>query len=211
MDVERFRADAMPGEFVTADGDLTFRPDPLPPDVEIGEELLDVFVAATNNVGQLSGVGRRVENPGILISPFMYKEAVVSSEIEGTQVTLSDVYEYEAGRDQGASDARHGELREVYNYVQAVFQGIEAMGTEIDLDLVRSLHDTLMSGVRGEDKQPGEFRDTQVYIGGRGSEATFVPPPPSVVPYAMENLETYLRTGGSYQSLIDIGLVHYQF
>ena len=68
-----------------------------------------------------------------------------------------------------------------------------------------------MSGVRGEDKQPGEFRDTQVYIGGRGTEARFVPPPPSVVQYAMQNLETYMQTGGAFQPLIDIGLVHYQF
>lgn len=211
MDVERFQPDEMPGEFVTAGGDLTFRPDPLPPEVDIEGTLLDVFVEATNNVGQLSGVGRRVENPGILITPFMYKEAVVSSEIEGTQVTLSDVYEYEAGRNQGASGASRGELQEVYNYVQAVFQGIEELEGGIDLDLVRSLHATLMSGVRGAEKQPGEFRDTQVYIGGRGSEATFVPPPPSVVPYSMENLQTYLRAGGRYQSLIDVGLVHYQF
>jgi Fic family protein len=68
-----------------------------------------------------------------------------------------------------------------------------------------------MTGVRGEEKQPGEFRDTQVYIGGRGDEARFVPPPPAVVPYAMENIETYIKSGGNYQPLIDIGLVHYQF
>lgn len=211
MDIDRFQRDTMPGEFVTGGGDMQFKPDPLPPDIEIDGELLDVFVEATNNVGQLSGVGRRVENPGILIVPFMYKEAVISSEIEGTEVTLSDVYEYEAGREEVSSGASRGELQEVYNYVQAVFQGVDLIEEGIDLELIRTLHDTLMSGVRGEDKQPGEFRDNQVYIGGRGSEATFVPPPPSVVPYAMESLQTYLEAGGRHQSLIDIGLVHYQF
>ncbi len=146
----------------------------------------------------------------MLISPFIYKEAVISSEIEGTRVTLSDVYEYEAGRNDPDGPNRN-ELLEVHNYVKAVFQGIKEMENGIDLNLVRTLHNTLMSGVRGENKQPGDFRDTQVYIGGRGEDARFVPPPPSVVPYAMQNLETYLQTGGTYHPLVDLGLVHYQF
>ena len=210
MDVERFKEGGMSGELVNSDGEIAFKPDPLPPKISIKGELLDVFTRATSNVGQLSGIGRRVDNPSMLISPFIYKEAVVSSEIEGTRVTLSDVYEYEAGQESESTPSRN-ELKEVHNYVKAVFQGIERIDGGIDLDLVRTLHETLMSGVRGEDKQPGEFRDTQVYIGGRGTEARFVPPPPSVVPYAMQNLETYMQAGGAYQPLIDIGLVHYQF
>lgn len=210
MDEERFKTNGMAGEFVNSDGDIAFNPEPLPPDVEIDGELFDEFTRATKNVGQLSGIGRRVDNPSMLISPFIYKEAVVSSEIEGTRVTLSDVYEYEAGKESNSGPSRN-ELQEVHNYVRAVFQGIDMMEEGIDLDLIRTLHKTLMSGVRGEEKQPGEFRDTQVYIGGRGEEARFVPPPPSIVPYSMQNLETYMQTGGSYQPLIDIGLVHYQF
>ena len=211
MDVEQFNPDEIPGEIVNSGGDLAFKPEPLPPEVSIEGELLEVFTKATSNVGQLSGVGRRVDNPNILISPFIYKEAVVSSEIEGTRVTLSDVYEYQAGRENGSSEARRNELREVHNYVRALFQGIDKIGDGIDLDLIRELHATLMEGVRGEEKRPGEFRDTQVYIGGRGDEARFVPAPPEVVPYAMENLMTYLQTGGAYLPLVDIGLVHYQF
>lgn len=201
----------MSGELVNSGGDIAFKPDTLPPEIEMDDELLDVFTQATNNIGQLSGVGRRVENPSMLISPFIYKEAVVSSEIEGTRVTLSDVYEYEAGQENDPSGPSRNELKEVHNYVRAVFEGIQKMENGIDLDLIRSLHNTLMSGVRGGDKKPGKFRDTQVYIGGRGEDARFVPSPPSVVPYAMQNLETYIQTGGRYQSLIDIGLVHYQF
>lgn len=210
MNIDQFRSGQAPGELVNSDGDLAFKPDPLPPDVEIEGELLDIFTEATTNVGQLSGIGRRVENPSILITPFIYKEAVVSSEIEGTRVTLSDVYEYEAGQEEKATGPTRNELKEVHNYVRAVFQGIDEMEQGIDRDLIRNLHYTLMSGVRGKEKQPGEFRDTQVYIGGGGSKASYVPPPPSVVPYAMENLETYIQTGGKYQPLIDIGLVHYQ-
>jgi len=209
MDIERFESGEMAGDLVNSGGDLAFDPDPLPPDISLSGKLLDTFTEATTNVGQLSGVGRRVENPSMLISPFIYKEAVVSSEIEGTRVTLSDVYEYEAGREPGS--ANRNELKEVQNYVRAVFQGIEEMDDGIDIGLMRRLHNTLMSGVRGEDKRPGEFRETQVYIGGRDGEARFVPPPPSTVPYAMQNLETYIQTGGSYQTLIDIGLAHYQF
>jgi Fic family protein len=210
MDLEEFRSPTTPGELVNSGGKMAFKPDPLPPEIEIKGELFDVFTEATTNVGQLSGIGRRVENPSMLISPFIYKEAVVSSEIEGTRVTLSDIYEYEAGEKQTNGPSRN-ELLEVHNYVKAVFQGIEEMDNGIDLDLVRTLHSTLMSGVRGENKQPGDFRDTQVYIGGQAEDARFVPPPPAVVPYAMQNLETYLQTGGTYQTLVDIGLVHYQF
>jgi Fic family protein len=211
MNIERFETGEIPGELVNSDGDIAFSPDPLPPEITVDGELMEIFTEATQNVGQLSGVGRRVDDPRMLISPFIYKEAVVSSEIEGTRVTLSDVYEYEAGRENGSSGPDRNELLEVHNYVKAVFQGIEEMDGGIDTDLVRTLHDTLMSGVRGEEKQPGEFRDTQVYIGGDEGGARFVPPPPSVVPYTMQNLETYIQTGGSYQQLIDMGLVHYQF
>jgi Fic family protein len=210
MNIERFEEGSMSGELVNSGGDIAFNPNPLPPEISIEGELLDVFTRATSNVGQLSGIGRRVDNPSMLISPFIYKEAVVSSEIEGTRVTLSDVYEYEAGRENVDTPSRN-ELREVRNYIRAVFQGIEKIDDGIDLDLVRTLHETLMSGVRGEDKQPGAFRETQVYIGGSGTEARFVPPPPSIIPYAMQNLETYIQARGSYQPLIDIGLVHYQF
>jgi Fic family protein len=211
MNIEEFESGEIPGELVNSGGDIAFNPESLPPKIQMEGKLLDVFTKATNNVGQLSGIGRRVDNPRMLITPFIYKEAVLSSEIEGTRVTLSDVYEYEAGRKKGRSGPSRNELREVQNYVKAVFEGIDKMEAGIDLDLIQDLHETLMSGVRGENKRPGEFRDTQVYIGGRGEEARFVPPPPSIVRYAMQNLETYMQTGGTYQSLVDIGLVHYQF
>lgn len=211
VNVEQFRSGETPGELVNSEGDIAFKPSPLPPEIDLDGELLDVFTQATSNVGRLSGIGGRVDNPGMLITPFIYKEAVVSSEIEGTRVTLSEIYEYEAGQSSGPSEPDHDELREVHNYVEALFQGLDRLDTGIDLDVIRTLHDTLMSGVRGEEKQPGEFRDAQVYIGGRGQDARFVPPPPAVVPYAMENLETYVKTGGHFRTLIDVGLVHYQF
>lgn len=211
MNIEQFRTGNIPGELVNSGGDIAFKPDPLPPEISVEEELLNVFTEATTNVGQLSGVGRRVDNPSMLISPFIYKEAVVSSEIEGTRVTLSDVYEYEAGRENGTSGPSRNELKEVHNYVKAIFQGIDMIEGGIDKELILDLHNTLMSGVRGEEKKPGEFRDTQVYIGGRGDEARFVPSPPAVVPYTIDNLMTYMQTGGKFQPLIDIGLVHYQF
>jgi len=211
MDIELFQSGEMPGELVNSGGDIAFQPAPLPPEIDLTGELLDVFTEATNNVGQLSGVGRRVENPSMLISPFIYKEAVVSSEIEGTRVTLSDIYEYEARQEEPIPGPGRNELTEVHNYVKAVFQGIEELDGGIDIALIRRLHNTLMSGVRGGEKLPGEFRDTQVYIGGEGEDTRYVPPPASVVPYAMQNLETYIQTGGNYQTLIDIGLVHYQF
>ena len=212
MDVDRFVEGAAPGELVTSGGDMAFNPDPLPPEIDLTDDLLGVFTEATRNVGQLSGIGRRVDHPSMLISPFIYKEAVVSSEIEGTRVTLSDLYEFEAGKEGDSEGPTRNELQEVINYVKAVFEGLQYVPEEgITNDLIRRLHYTLTSGVRGEEKQPGEFRDTEVYIGGSGSEARFVPPPPSIVPYAMRNLETYIQTGGRYEQLIDIGLVHYQF
>ncbi|MFC7082261.1 Fic/DOC family N-terminal domain-containing protein [Halorussus caseinilyticus] len=120
MNIEQFQSATTPGELVNSDGRMAFKPAPLPPTIEIEGELLDVFTEATTNVGQLSGIGSRVENPSMLISPFIYKEAVISSEIEGTRVTLSDVYEYEAGQDDpdGPNRNRVFRAKEVFKVIE---------------------------------------------------------------------------------------------
>lgn len=210
MDVSTFDEGAMPGDLVSTEGGPAFSPDPLPPDIEVAGKLQAELLNATRSLGRLDGIGGRVDNPRILLGPFIYKEAVLSSEIEGTRVTLSDIYEYEAGRSE-TSIQRKLDLVEVQNYVSAAFQGYERLDGGIDLSLVRSLHQTLLSGARGAGKRPGSFRDTPAYITEDDGSIRFVPPPPSSVPYQMDALESYLRADGRYDDLIDIGLAHYQF
>lgn len=210
MDVSKFDEETMAGELVSSDGGIAFRPDPLPPEIEVAGGVQEELLNATRNLGRLSGIGTRVVNPRILLVPFIYKEAVLSSEIEGTRVTLSDIYEYEAGRTEQSIQRKY-DLVEVQNYVLAAFQGHEHLDGGIDLDLIRSLHQTLLSGARGAGKHPGSFRETPAVIAEDDGSIRFVPPPASVVPYQMEALESYLRAGGRYDDLIDIGLTHYQF
>lgn len=208
MDESRF-GDNAPGELVNSEGFewQAFKPDSLPPEIDT-KRVNETHAKARGNVGTLSGIGRRVNDPTVLITPFVYKEAVESSEIEGTKVTLSDVYQYEAS-EEVPDEPEKDEIKEVRNYIEASFKGIKRLDDGIDINLVKDLHGILLSDVRGEMKKPGDFRDHQVTIGsGPGS---FVPPPAANVPYLMDELMTYIQTGGKYRSLIDIAIVHYQF
>ena len=135
---------------------------------------------ADRAVGRLAGEGRRLPNPHLLIRPFVRKEAVLSSRIEGTQATLGELLAAEAGV---AVDRSPEDLREVANYVVALEYGLERQDTlPISLHLVRELHERLMRGVRGDVATPGEFRRSQNWIGPPGctlNDATYVPPPPT--------------------------------
>jgi Fic family protein len=214
MDIQAFDTDRSPGELVNTSGHFGFNPDPLPPELEV-TKLLSPLTEAATALGRLQGIGSNIDNPRMLINPFIRKEAVLSSRIEGTRATLADVYAYEAGDGDSVQDTIRGDVREVLNYVRAMEQGLAALeNTSITVDLIRSLHETLLTGVRGEEKSPGEFRDRQNWIGTGYQpieEARYVPPPPSVVPYAMTELEEFINREKDIHPLIEIALVHYQF
>ena len=156
-------------------------------------------------------------NPDLLIRPFIRREAALSSRIEGTQANVADLYAYEAGQlPLGLqSSAPEADVREVYNYVQAMEYGLERIHTlPASLRLIRELHERLLHGVRGDTATPGQFRRSQNWIGAPGStlnEADYVPPPAEELVAALDAFEKYLHVTNSYPPLIRLALIHYQF
>ena len=161
-----------------------------------------------------------MRNPNLLIFPFMQREAVLSSRIEGTQATLGDIYSYEARQlalpNMDGSIA-HGDVQEVVNYIKAMQQGAERLESlPVSLRLIRELHATLMAaGVRGQTKHPGRFRQTPNYIAATKQipiqEARFVPPPVPQMLRALAALEKYLHRSDQYPDIVRLALIHYQF
>ncbi len=194
-------------------GHLAFAPAPLPDTLPLDLETVNLLAEAQGAVGELRGVGRGLPNPHLLINPFLRQEAVLSSRIEGTTSGLQQllVYEVDPAADDGRSD-----VREVANYVASLELGFSLLNTmPMCLRLIRQVHERLMTGVRGEIKRPGEFRQQPVVIGHRGATpetARFVPPPVAEMTNALNDLERYI---GSRESqlpfLIQLALVHYQF
>lgn len=146
----------------------------------------------------------------MLIRPYLHREAIVSSRIEGTHSSLSELLLFQAG-----AQAPREEIREVANYVEALDWGAQQLANlPISLRLVRQLHKRLLEGARGEEKTPGEFRRTQNWIGRPGTpvgDAEFVPPPPEVLPELLDDWEKYIHEQNSTPPLIRCALTHYQF
>lgn len=182
-----------------------------PPAIEWQPPLLAALSAADRAVGRLAGEGRRLPNPHLLIRPFLRREAVLSSRIEGTQATLGEILAAEAG---AAVERDAADLHEVARYVAALEHGIERLRTlPLSLRLVRELHARLMEGVRGGDAHPGGFRRVQNWIGPPGcslEEATFVPPAPDALPGLLATWEAFLHDR-ALPPLIQIALAHHRF
>ena len=206
-----------PGEVEMVDGIFAFSPNPLPPDLDATHELLTENGDAMYAVGQLSDLDTWLDSPEVILSPLIHREAVDSSNIETTtRLTLSDLYRREAGEDPGQTATERADIAEAQNYVEAITTGIQALreGAELDRDLLCRLHEILLQGARGEQKNPGEFRDDLVGIDQPGtplSDVRFVPAPPASIPYALRSLLQYIRSGPRYAPLIDLALIHYQF
>jgi len=186
-------------------------PAPLPPPLEWRESLVVALSTADRAVGRLAGEGRRLPNPHLLIRPFVRREAVLSSRIEGTQATLGELLAAEAG---AAVERSPADLREVGNYVAALEHGIQRLKKlPLSLRLVRELHEKLMRGVRGDQATPGEFRRLQNWIGPPGctlANAVYVPPPPSELMDCLGDWEKFLHDR-SLPPLVQVALIHYQF
>ena len=192
-------------------GYKAYVPEPLPPPIAWRPGLVAALSAADRAVGQLAGEGRRLPNPHLLIRPFVRREAVLSSRIEGTQATLGELLAAEAGAVVARSPA---DLREVGNYVTALEYGIERLRClPLSLRLVRELHEKLMRGVHGDAATPGEFRTSQNWIGPAGctlATARFVPPPPDRLMDCLGAWEKFLHDG-SLPPLVHAALMHSQF
>lgn len=193
---------------------MAFVPNPLPPQLETTWRLASRLSEADRALGGLAGMARNLPDPQLLIDPFMRREAVLSSRIEGTEASLSDLFFFEAA---GASPrpSKASDVFEVYNYVRAMKYGLDRIKElPISLRLIRELHAELMEGVRAEQLTPGEFRRSQNWIGPPGcqlKDATFVPPPPPQMDEALGHLEKYLHKPTELPPLVRMALLHYQF
>ena len=200
------------GQVVTCPGGYqAYVPAPLPPPMTWDEGLTVSLSSADRAIGRLAGEGRRLPNPHFLIRPFVRREAVLSSRIEGTQATLGEMLAAEAG---AAVERSPDDLREVGGYVTALEYGLERLETlPMSLRLVREMHERLMRGVRGDVATPGEFRRSQNWIGPPGcalNDATYVPPPPSELMACLDAWERFLYDE-ALPPLMHAALVHAQF
>ncbi len=196
-----------------AHGGYAFVPEPLPPAINYTAELVRRLSRADQALSELSGLGRYLPNPHILIAPYVKREAVLSSRIEGTRTNMDELLRDEIenqGEESGDSD-----VREVRNYMAALEHGIKRMDKlPLSLRLVRELHARLMKGVRGDTATPGEFRRSQNWIGRAGSTimtATYVPPPPQVMMEALGQWERFLHEREAMPDLVQCALMHEQF
>jgi Fic family protein len=183
----------------------------LPPVIDWYPALVAALSEADRLIGRLAGEGARLPNPDLLIRPFLRREAVLSSKIEGTQATLGELLAAEAGV---AVERSPADLREVGNYVVALEYGIKRLkDLPLSLRLMKELHAKLMTGVRGDRARPGDFRDIQNWIGRPGSgvaDATYVPPPPGHLMACLDAWEKFLHDQ-ALPPLVQVALAHYQF
>jgi len=196
----------------TPEGHDAFVPAPLPPDIDYDRDLVLALSRADAALSELSIAGEQLPNPHLLIAPYLRQEAVLSSRIEGTHTTLSELLIDEAA---GTEPERDSDLREVRNYVTALEYGLERLhDLPLSLRFVRELHERLMEGVRGAHMTPGEFRRSQNWIGRPGSTpstATYVPPPVIEMTEALGAWELFLHERGSLPDLIQCALMHEHF
>lgn len=191
-----------------------FLPDPLPPNppIVIDGSLEEMIERAGIALGRLDGITLLLPDPDLFLYMFVRKEAVLSSQIEGTQSSLSDLLKYENAEAPGVPIE---DVREASNYVEAMQHGLARLrsGFPLSLRLIREIHNVLMHNARGGHKTPGEFRTSQNWIGGtRPGNARFVPPPPHVLGDALANLEQFLHDQPARMSpLLKAGIAHVQF
>jgi Fic family protein len=203
-------------------GDATFHafvPTTLPPDLQFDLDLTNRLARATAVVGELAGLARTLGNPYLFVRPFIRREAVASSRIEGTQAELGELYVFEAEQrvlPGMTAPTPASAAQEVYNYVLALDYGLDRLREfPLSLRLIREVHQRLMFGVRGEHGTPGEFRRSQNWIGPEGctlNEATYVPPPVHEMNASLSDFEQYLHADGdAYHPLVRLAFIHYQF
>lgn len=190
----------------------SFVPATLPPTIKASWELSRETSEADRRLSELAGTARTLPNPHLLIGPFSRREAVLSSKIEGTVASLSDLMSYEA---LGNNANDRSDVREVANYVKALEYGLKRVSElPVSLRLMRELHARLMDGVRGGELTPGEFRTRQNWIGDPGCkivDATYVPPPVVEMMAALDDFERYIHTLSELPPLVRMAILHYQF
>lgn len=213
MKPEDFRSPEAGRLVLTPQGYHAFVPAPLPPKLQYDAGLTLALSRADTALSELAGLGRALPNPHLLITPYIRREAVLSSRIEGTRSSLSDILLDEAGEE--AAYGKTADIHEVRNYVTALEYGIRRLKSlPLSSRLVCELHARLMKGVRGEHATPGEFRRSQNWIGPPGSTlatAAYVPPPPQEMQAALGEWEIFIHQREAMPDLIQCALLHEQF
>ncbi|MBP3857006.1 MAG: Fic family protein [Ruminiclostridium sp.] len=189
----------------------SFVPNPLPPDppVELDEDMVSMLVKANRSIAALDSISTRIPDMDLFVSMYVRKEALMSSQIEGTQATLEDVLDpmIEANTNRNVAD--------VVNYIKATEYAISRLNTlPLCNRLIKETHAVLMEGVRGQERSPGEFRRSQNWIGGQGSTlrtARYIPPSPEDMDNAISDLEKYINSDDDNDPLVRAALLHYQF
>lgn len=195
------------------EGYRAFIPKPLPPHppLRFDPELLALLEEAGTELGRLDGVAKVIPDPDFFVGMYVRREAVLSSQIEGTQSTLEDLLARELGQLEGD----RSDVQDIVNYVEAMNHGLNRLGElPVSLRLIREIHAKLLQDGRGSGAEPGAFRVTQNWIGPAGAplrRATFVPPPVAEMKQALYDFELFLHEDGSYPTLIQVGLAHAQF
>jgi len=209
-----------PGKYLSADSSSSlpaekfYLPDDLPPSIELSDGVIEAHGRAMHSLGRLDGFWSEVDDPDTAFGLFVYKEAEQSSQVEGTEVTVSDML-------QQGEDSK--DVREARNYASALRRATKQLTQagrsrqNLSLDFITSLHESLMEDGRSddEDPRPGQFRSEYVWIeegndSGYGTSVRFVPPKASTARSKMADFEAYMQSAGAYPDLIDIGLLHYQ-
>jgi Fic family protein len=209
-----------PGKYLSADASSSlpagkfYLPDDLPPTIELSDAVIEAHGRAMHSLGRLDGFWSEIDDPNTAFGLFVYKEAEQSSQVEGTEVTVSDML-------QQGEDSK--DVREARNYASALRRATKQLTQagrsrqNLSLDLITSLHESLMEDGRSddEDPRPGQFRSEYVWIeegndSGYGTSVRFVPPKASTARSKMADFEAYMQSAGAYPDLIDIGLLHYQ-
>ncbi len=202
------------GKYVTQlKGDAEYKafiPNPLPFEINMDEELQMLLSKADLALGRLDGITETLPDVDFFILMYIRKEATLSSQVEGTQATFADVLNAEAN----VEDLEiHKDVDEILNYINAINYGLKGLeNLPLCLRLIKEIHKILLNGVRGEFKEPGEFKKSQNWIGGSTiSRASFVPCPPQELDNALNNMEKFLNSNTNIPTLIKTGLIHVQF
>ena len=196
-------------------GYKSFKPSPLPPNpsLKIDREMLELNSKADLAIGRLDSLGNFIPDAELFVFMYVRKEAVISSQIEGTQATLVDVLDFEAGN---LEVNERSDVDEVVNYINAMNYGLNeitrASGLPLSLRLIKDIHKRLLAGVRGQNRTPGDFRTTQNWIGGTmPGNAIYVPPDVHDMTPALHDFVNYVRNNNDLPPLIRTALIHSQF
>lgn len=220
-----------PGQYMPLREDRSlpkaYFPDKLPPSLDLSEEVVRENGRAMWALGRLEGLGGEIDNPGAVFSSFVYKEAEQSSRVEGTAVTVSDIYRYDIDEltlRTTAERDHEADVREARNYIHALDDAVSYLQTagfersSLTSELLKSLHERLLEHGRSdeEDPLPGQFRPGLAVIeednpGGLGKQIRFIPPKPESVGSMMDDLERFVQTESGWPPLIDVAIAHYQF